>query len=365
MSKEIAKDIECKDECCCSHDHHHHDHEHHHGIEGCCCCGHDHGHHDKELTVKQIIFAVVMFVIGGVIEHLPLGTWLPGVNATILMAIPLVFFFVAYMICGKDVLIGAISNVAHGRLMDEVFLMSIASVGAAVLGLFEEATAIMIFYQVGEKFEDYAVEKSRNSIEEISKLRPDHATVKDAAGKMKEVSPDDVNPNSIIVVKPGDRIPIDGIVTDGESFVDTSALTGEAVPRKVSVGDEVLSGSINKLGVLEIRTTKHAGESALARILELVENATENKTKSEQFVTRFAKVYTPIVVYAALAVAIIPSIILGIQSGNWTWADTWSTWVYRALMFLVVSCPCAIVISVPLSFCGGITANTRNGVLIK
>ena len=365
---------EHEDECCSGHDHehhHHHEHddccsghEHHHGVDGCCCCGHEHGHHEKELTVKAIIVSVIMFILGAVTEHLPLTKWLPFVNPVIFQAITIVFFFVAYIICGKDVLIGAVSNILHGRLMDEVFLMSIASVGAALLGLFEEATAIMIFYQVGEKFEDYAVEKSHNSIEEISKLRPDHATVKEN-GVMKDVDPEEVDPNSIIVVKPGDRIPIDGVVIDGESFVDTSALTGESIPRKVNVGDEVLSGSINKLGVLEIRTTKHAGESALSRILQLVENATENKTKSEQFVTRFAKVYTPIVVYSALAVAILPSIFIGLTTGNWSWDATWSVWTLRALMFLVVSCPCAIVISIPLSFCGGITANTRNGVLIK
>ena len=219
---------EHEDNCCCSHNHHHeheddsclshhHGSEHHHGVDGCCCCGHEHGHHEKELTVKAIIIAVIMFLLGAITEHLPFTTWLPGVNPVFFETITIVYFFVAYMICGKNVLIGAVSNIAHGRLMDEVFLMSIASVGAALLGLFEEATAIMIFYQVGEKFEDYAVEKSHNSIEEISKLRPDHATVKEN-GVMKEVAPEEVDPNSIIVVKPGDRIPIDGIVTDGESF---------------------------------------------------------------------------------------------------------------------------------------------------
>ena len=222
----------------------------------------------------------------------------------------------------------------------------------------------MILYQVGEKFEDYAVDKSRDSIEEIAKLRPDHATIK-VDGETREVNPDEVEKDSVIIVKPGDRIPIDGLVVDGESFVDTSALTGESIPRRVGVGDEVLSGSINKQGVLEIRTTRHAGESALSRILELVENATENKTKEEQFVTRFARVYTPIVVYSALALALLPSLIIGFTSGNWSWQQTWSTWVYRALMFLVVSCPCALVISIPLSFCGGITAAARQGILIK
>jgi len=387
----MSKDIE-------EHEHHHHEHEHsheHHGHEhehdeheechchdehnhehshgGCSCgCGHDHGHHhehgeeEKELTVKQLIFAAVLFVLGLVIEHLPLEAWLPTVAKIELIheAICLVLYFIAFMITGKDIVIGAVSNLFHGELMDESFLMSVAAIGAILLGEYEEAVAIMILYQVGEKFEDYAVDKSRDSIEEIAKLRPDHATVK-VGSETREMDPEEVETDSVIIVKPGDRIPIDGVVVDGDSFVDTSALTGESIPRHVSVGSEVLSGSINKQGVLEIRTTRHAGDSALSRILELVENATENKTKSEQFVTRFARVYTPIVVYSALALAIIPSLIIGLKTSNWNWQATWSTWVYRALMFLVVSCPCALVISIPLSFCGGITAAARQGILIK
>lgn len=356
-----------------NHEHgHHHEHEHHHDHDG-CSCGHEHGHHhdhehgeEKELTVKQLIFAAVMFVLGLVVEHLPLESWLPQISRIELIhqAICIVLYFVAFMITGKDIVIGAVSNLFHGELMDESFLMSVAAIGAILLGEYEEAVAIMILYQVGEKFEDYAVDKSRDSIEEIAKLRPDHATVKIGA-ETREMAPEEVETDSVIIVKPGDRIPIDGVVVDGDSFVDTSALTGESIPRHVSIGSEVLSGSINKQGVLEIRTTRHAGDSALSRILELVENATENKTKSEQFVTRFARVYTPIVVYAALALAIIPSLIIGFKTGNWNWQETWSTWVYRALMFLVVSCPCALVISIPLSFCGGITAAARQGILIK
>ncbi len=361
------------DSCSCGHEHGHHHHEHSHG--GCSCgCGHEHGHshshehgeEEKELTVKQLIFAAVLFVVGLVVEHLPLEAWLPDVTKIELIheAISLVLYFAAFMITGKDIVIGAVSNLIHGELMDESFLMSVAAIGAILLGEYEEAVAIMILYQVGEKFEDYAVDKSRDSIEEIAKLRPDHATVKVGA-ETREMAPEEVETDSVIIVKPGDRIPIDGVVVDGDSFVDTSALTGESIPQHVHVGSEVLSGSINKQGVLEIRTTRHAGDSALSRILELVENATENKTKSEQFVTRFARVYTPIVVYAALALAIIPSVVIGFQTGNWAWKATWSTWVYRALMFLVVSCPCALVISIPLSFCGGITAAARQGILIK
>ena len=365
------------DHCECGHEHehgHHHDHhEHSHGA--CSCgCGHEHGHshHDDdddeehELTVKQLICAAVLFVLGLVIEHLPLEAWLPGVARIGLIheAASLVLYFIAFMITGKDIVISAVSNLVHGELMDETFLMSVAAIGAILLGEYEEAVAIMILYQVGEKFEDYAVDKSRDSIEEIAKLRPDHATVK-IGTETRDVDPEEVETDSVIIVKPGDRIPIDGVVVDGDSFVDTSALTGESIPQHVTVGSEVLSGSINKQGVLEIRTTRHAGDSALSRILNLVENATENKTKSEQFVTRFARVYTPIVVFSALALAIIPSLITGFTSGNWSWQGTWATWVYRALMFLVVSCPCALVISIPLSFCGGITAAARQGILIK
>ncbi len=364
------------DHCDChDHEHHHHHHEHSHG--GCSCgCGHEHGHshnhehgegeEEHELTVKQLIIAAVLFVLGLIIEHLPVASWLTNVSKADLIhrAIYMVLYFAAYIITGKDIVIGAVSNLFHGELMDESFLMSVASIGAILLGEYEEAVAIMILYQVGEKFEDYAVDKSRDSIEEIAKLRPDHATVK-IGTETREVTPEEVETDSVIIVKPGDRIPIDGVVVDGESFVDTSALTGESIPRRVSVGSEVLSGSINKQGVLEIRTTRHAGDSALARILELVENATENKTKSEQFVTRFARVYTPIVVYSAIALALIPSLIIGFKTGSWNWQATWNTWVYRALMFLVVSCPCAIVISIPLSFCGGITAAARKGILIK
>ena len=347
--------------CSCGHEHGHH---HHDG----CSCGHEHGHshgeEEDELSVKQIIIAAVLFALGLILEHLPLGKWIPSVNELIFEGAMIALYFAAYIICGKSILLGAVKNIIRGRFLDEQFLMAVSSVGAILLGKYEEAVAIMILYQVGEKFEDFAVDKSRDSIEEISKLRPDHATVKTENGDINK-SPDEVETGSVIIVKPGDRIPIDGIIVDGESFIDTSALTGESIPRRVSVGDEVLSGSINKQGVLEIRTTRIAGESALSRILNLVENATENKTKSEQFVTRFAKVYTPIVVGAALALAIIPSIVVGFMNGNWSWAENWSTWTYRSLMFLVVSCPCALVISIPLSFCGGITACARKGILIK
>ena len=244
--------------------HHHHEHEHHHHHNG-CCCGHEHGHshehgeEEHELTVKQLIFAAVLFVLGLVIEHLPVADWFSQISKIDLIhrAVFMVLYFAAYIITGKDIVIGAVSNLIHGELMDEAFLMTVASLGAILLGEYEEAVAIMILYQVGEKFEDYAVDKSRDSIEEIAKLRPDHATVKIGA-ETREVEPDEVETDSVIIVKPGDRIPIDGVVVDGESFIDTSALTGESIPRRVSIGDEVLSGSINKQGVLEIRTTRHS-----------------------------------------------------------------------------------------------------------
>ena len=387
--------LELKQECGChehKHEHHEHcehekhrhdgeNHGHHHHEQGCgCCCGHNHGHghnheghsheHGKELTTGRLIFAAILFVAGIITEHLTINYSIPGLKYSLKETLCIIFFCVSFIIVGKNIIINAIYNLFKGHLLDEGFLMSISSIGALILGKYEEAVAIMLLYQVGEKFEDYAVDKSRNSIEEISKLRPDVATLKQISSEnekieLTEVSPDDVKTGSIIIVKPGERIPIDGIITDGESFIDTSALTGESIPQKVRVGDEVLSGSINMQGVLEIQTTKHAQDSALSRILDLVENATENKTKSEQFVTRFAKVYTPIVVSAAAIVAVIPGIFIGLTSGDWSWNNNFSIWVYRALMFLVVSCPCALVISIPLSFCGGITACAKKGILIK
>jgi len=380
---EHEHDEEC---CCCEHDEHdHEEHEHkhehhHHDHDGCGCgCGHSHGHshgegeeEEEELSVKALILAAVFFILGVLIEHLPLTEWIPafgmnipGLKVPLNELVMIICLFIAYIIPGKSILIGAVQNIIHGEFLDEAFLMGVSSIGAIVLGEYPEAAAIMILYQVGEKFEDFAVDKSRATISEISKLRPDKALVKNADGTTTEVAAEEVPVGSTIIVKAGDRIPIDGKVTVGETYLDTSALTGESVPRHAAVGDEVLSGSINKQGVIEIVTSKVAGDSALSRILELVENATDNKTKSEQFVTRFAKVYTPIVVGAAVALAVLPAVVLGFVNGDWSWAGNWSVWFHRALMFLVVSCPCAIVISIPLSFCGGITACAKRGILIK
>ncbi len=369
------------------HEHHHHEHEghehHHHEHEhgGCGCgCGHDHHHHhhhgeegeEHELSVKAIVVGGILFVVGLLLEHLPLQNWIPslaemtipGLKVGLINILFMLCYLGAYLICGKDIVVGAVSNLFHGEFLDEAFLMTVSSIGAIVLGEYAEATAIMILYQIGEKFEDYAVEKSRNAIGEIAKLRPDKALVKNDANTV-EVPADEVTVGSIILVKAGDRVPIDGVIVDGESFIDTSALTGESVPRKVKDGDEILSGSINKQGLLEIRTTKLAGDSALARILELVENATENKTKSEQFVTRFARVYTPIVCIAALVLAVIPPLFTKFLMPQAFALHGWHDWIYRALEFLVVSCPCALVISIPLSFCSGITACAKDGILIK
>lgn len=352
-------------------DFHHHDH--HDEDEYAGGGGHNHEHHhgdeDHELTVKAIIIAAVFYVAGLLFEHLPLEEWIPSLAELRLSVMKYGFcetmslfcFFVAYVICGKNVLIEAVSGIFHGEFLDENFLMAVSSIGAMCLGEFSEATVIMILYQVGEKFEDYAVDKSRDAIGEISKLRPDKALLADGT----ELPAEEVPVGTVIVVKAGDRIPIDGIIVKGETFVDTSALTGESIPKKVGINDEILSGSINKQGVIEIKTTKLAGDSALSRILELVENATENKTKSEQFVTRFAKVYTPIVCGAAVLLAVCPPLFTKLFMSATYDAAIWKEWIYRALEFLVVSCPCALVISIPLSFCGGITVSAKKGILIK
>lgn len=349
------------------HEHHHHEHEHSHEHSH----NHEHGE-ERELSIGALITGIIFFILGALIEHLPIAQWipavenisLPGVRLEFLEALSLVCFFVAYIICGKGIILEALEGIFHGDFLDENFLMSVSSIGAMCLGEFSEATVIMILYQIGEKFEDFAVDKSRDAIGEISKLRPDKANVK-SDNEITEMPAEEVQIGSIIIVKAGERVPIDGKIVSGESYVDTSALTGESTPRHVCVGDEVLSGTINKQGVLEIQTTKVAGDSALARILNLVENATENKTKSEQFVTRFARIYTPIVCGAALLLAFLPPLITKFFIPSAFALHGWRDWIYRALEFLVVSCPCALVISIPLSFCGGITACAKNGILIK
>lgn len=266
-------------------------------------------------------------------------------------------FIISYLVVGCEILKKAVRNIFRGKVFDENFLMAVATIGAFAIGEFPEAVAVMLFYQVGELFQSYAVDKSRKSIASLMDIRPDYANI-EKDGKVEKVDPDEVKIGDIIIVKTGEKIPLDGVVVEGTSSLDTMALTGESVPRVVKTEDEVLSGCINKDGLLKIRVTKEFGESTVSKILDLVENASSKKSKSENFITKFAKYYTPTVVIIAVLLAFIPPIIL--KDFN-----TFSVWLYRALSFLVVSCPCALVISIPLSFFGGIGGASKMGILIK
>lgn len=277
-----------------------------------------------------------------------------------------VLYLVPYLIVGYDVLIKAFKGIKNRQAFDESFLMTVATVGAIAVALngkgdYTEAIAVMLFYQVGEWFQSYAVGKSRKNITDLMDIVPDHANVMGDNGQLEEVDPDEVEVGTVIVVQAGEKIPIDGIVKKGSSSLDTAALTGESLPRNVREGDEVVSGCINLSGLLEIETTKEFDESTASKVLEMIEDASSRKSKSEAFITKFARVYTPIVVYAAIALAIIPPIALMIAGQS---AD-WRVWIYRALTFLVISCPCALVVSIPLSFFAGIGCASRNGILIK
>ena len=264
-------------------------------------------------------------------------------------------FLISYLAAGYDIPLKALHNICNGQVFDENFLMTVATFGAIGVGEMEEAVAVMLFYQVGELFNDYAVNRSRKSISSLMDINPDYANViRD--GNEQEVEPDEVKIGEIIVVKPGEKVPLDGVVIKGTSSLDTKALTGESVPVEITEGQQIVSGSINLNGVLEVQVTKLFDDSTVAKILELVENASSRKAKAENFITRFARVYTPIVVILALTLALLPPIILG---------QPWSVWVYRACSFLVVSCPCALVISVPLSFFGGLGAASKQGILMK
>lgn len=280
--------------------------------------------------------------------------------------IRLACYLADYFIIGYDILKKAIKGIRNGQIFDENFLMAVATLGALALAVYEngdylEAIAVMLFYQVGEWFQSYAVGRSRRNISDLMDIRPDYANI-EQNGKMEQVDPDEVEIGSVIVVQPGEKVPIDGIVVEGSSTLNTAALTGESLPRETRSGDEIISGCINMTGLLKIRTTKEFGESTVSKILNLVENASSRKSKSEDFISRFAKIYTPAVCYAALALAILPPLIrllgLGLE------AD-WETWIYRALTFLVASCPCALVISIPLSFFAGIGGASKAGVLVK
>ena len=271
-----------------------------------------------------------------------------------------VLYLIPYFIIGYDILLKAVKGIFCGQVFDENFLMAVATVGAMALGDWREGCAVMVLYQVGELFQSYAVGKSRRSISDLMDIRPDYANI-EQDGALEKVDPDDVEVGTVIVVQPGERIPIDGVVTEGESAVNTSALTGESLPRQVKVGDEVLSGCVNLSGLLHIRTTKEFGDSTVAKILDLVENSSMKKAKAENFITKFARVYTPAVCGAALALAVLPPLVRLVMGS----APMWGDWVNRALTFLVISCPCALVISIPLSFFGGIGGASAKGILVK
>ena len=312
----------------------------------------------KKMTKKQkkqfykIVVAFVLLIVG------------------VILPIPelykLIFFIPGYLIVGYDVLAKAGKNITKGQVFDENFLMAVATLGALALAIYEngeylEVIAVMLFYQVGEWFQSYAVGRSRRNISDLMDIRPDYANI-ERDGKLEKVDPDEVEIGSIIVVQPGEKVPIDGVIVEGTSTLNTAALTGESMPRDAKTGDEVISGCINMTGVLKIKTSKEFGESTVSKILDLVENASSRKSKSEDFISRFARIYTPAVCYAALALAILPPLVQMLGMGL---APAWETWIYRALTFLVASCPCALVISIPLSFFAGIGGASRAGVLVK
>ena len=309
----------------------------------------------KTLTEKQkqmLGRILVTFLIYGILLVITEGGLIPAFNR---FPVSLCAFFVPYALIGWDVVYKAVRNIKNGQIFDENFLMVVASIAAFCIGEYSEAVAVMLFYQVGELFQNYAVNRSRQSISAMMDICPEYANIEED-GKLKQVDPDDVSVGDMIVVKAGERIPLDGLVVSGESMVDTSALTGESVPRKVSAGSEIISGCVNGDGLLRVQVTKEFDDSTVSKILELVENASSWKAKTENFITKFARYYTPIVVFAALALAVIPPLFL---------AEPWGKWIGRACIFLVISCPCALVISVPLSFFGGLGAASKYGVLVK
>lgn len=299
--------------------------------------------------LQRILFTAPLFIIGLIAD-----TWFEADFPYEALGIR-ALFIVTYLIIGYDIVLKAVRNIARGQVFDENFLMMVATIGAFWLGEYEEAVGVMLFYQVGELFQSYAVGKSRKSIAALMDIRPDYANLM-RAGKLIQVDPEEVKINDIIVVKPGERIPLDGIITEGYSAVDTSALTGESLPRDVQEGSEVISGCINQTGMLTIKVSKEFGQSTVAKILDLVENSSNKKSRSEAFITRFARYYTPVVVIVAVALAILPPLYYG---------ESFEPWIYRAMTFLVISCPCALVISVPLSFFGGIGGASKAGVLVK
>ena len=346
IEKSDNKDIkvnksECTSSCCTNSHEHESNNEEHHG----------HTHEFKENNGFLGYAKDNLLLIIGAIVYIIALTYKSNENL-----LPFILFGVSYLIIGGEVILNAIKNIIRGEIFDENFLMSIATIGAFFIGEYPEAVAVMLFYQIGEVFQGYAVNKSRKSISSLMNIRADHANVL-RDDKEIRVSPEDVSIGEFIIVKPGERVPLDGTVLEGTSFIDTSALTGESVPREVTTGNEILSGSINNNGVLKVKVDKEYGESTVARILELVENASNKKAPTEKFITKFAKVYTPIVVAIAVLVAIIPPIIIK--------DATFSEWIYKALSILVVSCPCALVVSIPLGFFSGIGAASKKGILVK
>ncbi len=319
------------------------------------------------MTKKQrtmLIRIIVAAVLTAVLALLPDITALPLGN----VAHGLLYYIVVYLIIGYDILRKALLGIRNSRVFDENFLMVVATLGAFALALYEqsgdylEAIAVMLFYQVGEFFQSYAVGKSRRDITKLMDIRPDYANIEQADGSLERVDPDDVEVGQTIIVQPGEKVPIDGIVIEGVSSLNTAALTGESLPQEISEGQEIISGSINMTGVLKVRTTKEFDESTVSKILELVEDSASHKSRSEDFITRFARIYTPAVCIAALTLALLPPIVRLIFMGS---EPMWSQWIYRALIFLVISCPCALVVSIPLSFFAGIGGASREGILVK
>lgn len=309
----------------------------------------------KKVLIRIIVSLVLMIILQFMpFDLMPLGQHY-------LNLVQLICYMVPYLIIGHDILKKALKGIKNKQIFDENFLMAVATVGAILLGEYKEGVAVMLFYQVGELFQSYAVGKSRRNISELMNIRPDYANIQ-REGKTEKVDPDTVAIGSVIVVKPGEKVPIDGVIMEGNSALNTSALTGESVPREAGEGDEVISGCINLDGVLKIRTTKEFGESTVSKILELVENASSRKSKSENFISKFARVYTPAVCYGALALAVLPPLARLLIMGS---DPAWGVWIYRALTFLVISCPCALVISIPLSFFAGIGGAGKQGILVK